>query len=552
MSTEEKFNPLSLITAKYLFNEDLSDVTFVVLNDETGEKETIFGHKFILADNCPYFKNLFYGESKSEKAILINKSVKIMKPLLEYVYTKKIAEEIGFETSLSLCELAMEMKYDSLFIYIFGKGLSERIIDTEITIENISIIYFISKKFSLESVVQRCNRFVESNAKDIIGDKLFTKLEIFVARKVVREAVKVMDNVEVFKAIANRIESVGADNSAILLKLLNLTKIDQKNFAKFIRPTKLINDYEYFAAFWTEDTDRDLPSTTNKRETDSKRKSVVSVQHSTHKRVKHELTDVRVSIEPLVPATEQTAKNQSSVVSNVKETRRKSDAFMFPDKGETVVFEFKEAITGNCLKFALSEERIYSFDVHVGSDAKKLKAIAQYAVGIGKQKFIFNEMDVKFVKITSLSNAIKIQLIPESLKILSSEKTTKYQLLRPTKNMLCSSLISREMIFDVPKGRTPRTAENFVYQVLRYPCYVNSIALYFKRKPSQSLDVFIKEDLSASFESVYRQTPSQFKPLIVRFELKRVFVIKIRSNDLNKIITKVECPATETADSDYE
>ncbi|RWS21490.1 BTB/POZ domain-containing protein 9-like protein [Leptotrombidium deliense] len=249
-STEDKFNSSYLTTAKYLFNKDLSDVTFVALNEETGEKETIFGHKLILADNCLYFKNLFYGESNGETSILNNKSIKIMKPLLEYVYTKKIAEEIGFETALSLCELAIDMNYDALITSIFDKYLSERIIDIEITIENIPVIYFMSKKFSLASVVQRCNCFIEKHAEEIVSNKFFAKLDIFDAVKVVREAVKVMDNIEVFKAIVNRVESVSSDNSVILLRLLNLRTIDQENFAKFIRPTKLIDDDEYFAAFW--------------------------------------------------------------------------------------------------------------------------------------------------------------------------------------------------------------------------------------------------------------------------------------------------------------
>ncbi|RWS23075.1 BTB/POZ domain-containing protein 9-like protein [Leptotrombidium deliense] len=255
-------------TAKYLFNEHLSDITFEALNDETGEMETIVAHKFILAGNCAYFRNLFY-ESNGGNVVLNNKSVRIMKLLFEYIYTKKIAEELGFETTLQLCELAKEMKYDELLKYICHEHLSQSIIDGEITIKNMSLIYFLWKKLSLKSMGQCCNRFLKSNAKQIINDKLFSELDIYDEIKVLVEAVKVMDNDEVFNAIFNQIELIREDKSALLLKLVDLRKFDQQKFEKYIRDYKLIEEFykntysKSFAAFRNEQTMHEHISTTS-------------------------------------------------------------------------------------------------------------------------------------------------------------------------------------------------------------------------------------------------------------------------------------------------
>lgn len=158
-------------TAQYLgelwLNTQRSDVTFLIENEE------LPAHRLILASR-EYFCALLYGPyaESTQKVIKLEGPAAPFKALLKYIYFDYIIlSELKCEEIVRVLALAQMYGFSEL------TGSIEKYIEKDIiTMETVGSVLELSQLLSLDSVIEMCFKFLDTNASNFLQHDSFTAL----------------------------------------------------------------------------------------------------------------------------------------------------------------------------------------------------------------------------------------------------------------------------------------------------------------------------------------------------------------------------------------
>ncbi|RWS02098.1 BTB/POZ domain-containing protein 9-like protein [Dinothrombium tinctorium] len=232
----------SEIMSKLYLNEELCDIRFVV------EGETIAANKAILAASCEYFRIQLFGEtneSRKKEIVLTGTPKDAFKPIVKFIYTGRIEiRKMDTDHLISLLSLSHEYQFRRLLHWLEAKFEQERII-----FDNINKVFKISSLYEIDSLLEKCWRFIESNAKEIVEDKtIFTSFSFKLVDQIVCRETFIADEIDIFKALMEWKKSYPECDITSVLANIRWDQISLENFHQYVRPFGVFTDTQYIDA----------------------------------------------------------------------------------------------------------------------------------------------------------------------------------------------------------------------------------------------------------------------------------------------------------------
>ena len=182
----------------FMFNNELlSDVKFVVgsLNGESGRREVIPAHKFVLSISSPVFFAMFHG-NMAETSNLIELPDCDFESLLEffrYLYSDEV--KLSGTNVLQVLYLANKYMVPSL------ANKCTEYLQNSLDAGNVLSILPLAQKFEEEELVEHCWELIDKNTYDIVSSDEFVDLDKCLVESIVaRESLNVRE-VDLFKAV---------------------------------------------------------------------------------------------------------------------------------------------------------------------------------------------------------------------------------------------------------------------------------------------------------------------------------------------------------------
>ena len=178
-------------------NELLSDVKFVVgsLNGESGRREVIPAHKFVLSISSPVFLAMFHG-NMAETSNLIELPDCDYESLLEffrYLYSDEV--KLSGTNVLRILYLANKYMVPSL------ANKCTEYLQNSLDAGNVFSILPLAQKFEEEELVEHCWDLIDKNTEDIVRSDEFVNLDKCLVESIVqRESLNIRE-FDLFKAL---------------------------------------------------------------------------------------------------------------------------------------------------------------------------------------------------------------------------------------------------------------------------------------------------------------------------------------------------------------
>ena len=182
----------------FMFNNELlSDVKFVVgsLNGESGRREVIPAHKFVLSISSPVFLAMFHG-NMAETSNLIELPDCDYESLLEffrYLYSDDV--KLSGTNVLQVLYLANKYMVPSL------ANRCTEYLQNSLDAGNVFSILPLAQKFEEEELVEHCWDLIDKNTEDIVRSDEFVDLDKCLVESIVqRESLNIRE-FDLFKAV---------------------------------------------------------------------------------------------------------------------------------------------------------------------------------------------------------------------------------------------------------------------------------------------------------------------------------------------------------------
>ena len=178
-------------------NELLSDVKFVVgsLNGESGRKEVIPAHKFVLSISSPVFLVMFHGNI-AETSNLIELPDCDYESLLEF-FRYLYSDEVKLSETNVLQVLYLANKY---MVPSLANKCTEYL-QNNLDAANVFSVLPLAQKFEEEQLVQHCWELIDKNTEDIVRSDEFAGLDKCLVEGIVqRESLNIRE-FDLFKAV---------------------------------------------------------------------------------------------------------------------------------------------------------------------------------------------------------------------------------------------------------------------------------------------------------------------------------------------------------------
>ena len=178
-------------------NELLSDVKFVVgsLNGESGRREVIPAHKFVLSISSPVFLAMFHG-NMAETSNLIELPDCDYESLLEffrYLYSDDV--KLSGTNVLQVLYLANKYMVPSL------ANRCTEYLQNSLDAGNVFSILPLAQTFEEEELVEHCWDLIDKNTEDIVRSDEFVDLDKCLVESIVqRESLNIRE-FDLFKAV---------------------------------------------------------------------------------------------------------------------------------------------------------------------------------------------------------------------------------------------------------------------------------------------------------------------------------------------------------------
>jgi len=173
----------------FMFNNELlSDVKFVAgsLNSESGRREVISAHKFVLSISSPVFLAMFHG-NMAETSNFIELPVCDYESLLEffrYLYSDEV--KLSGTNVLQVLYLANKYMVPSL------ADKCTEYLQNSLDVANVFSVLPLAQKCEKEELVEHCWDVIDKNTEDIVRSDEFTELDKCLVENVVqRESLNV-------------------------------------------------------------------------------------------------------------------------------------------------------------------------------------------------------------------------------------------------------------------------------------------------------------------------------------------------------------------------
>ncbi|RWR98906.1 BTB/POZ domain-containing protein 9-like protein, partial [Dinothrombium tinctorium] len=230
------------IMSKLYLNEELCDIWFVV------EDETIAANKAILAASCEYFRTQLFGgtnESKKKEIVLKDTPKDAFKSIVKFIYTGRIEiRKMDTDHFLSLLSLSHEYQFRRLLHWLEAKFDEERM-----TFGNINKVFKIASLYELNSLLEKCWRFIERNAKKIVeNETIFTSFSFELVDQIVCRKTFIANEIDIFKALMAWKKSNPKYNITSVLANIRWNQITAQNFHRYVRPFRVFTDTQYIDA----------------------------------------------------------------------------------------------------------------------------------------------------------------------------------------------------------------------------------------------------------------------------------------------------------------
>ena len=184
----------------FMFNNELlSDVKFVVgsLNGESGRREVIPAHKFVLSISSPVFLAMFHG-NMAETSNLIELPDCDYESLLEffrYLYSDEV--KLSGTNVLQVLYLANKYMVPSL------ANKCTEYLESSLDAANVFSILPLAQKFEEQELVEHCWELIDKNTADIVRSGEFADLDKCLVESIVqRESLNVTE-FDLFRAVAH-------------------------------------------------------------------------------------------------------------------------------------------------------------------------------------------------------------------------------------------------------------------------------------------------------------------------------------------------------------
>ena len=182
----------------FMFNNELlSDVKFVVgsLNGESGRREVIPAHKFVLSISSPVFLAMFHG-NMAETSNLIELPDCDYESLLEffrYLYSDDV--KLSGTNVLQVLYLANKYMVPSL------ANRCTEYLQNSLDAGNVFSILPLAQTFEEEELVEHCWDLIDKNTEDIVRSDEFVDLDKCLVESIVqRESLNIRE-FDLFKAV---------------------------------------------------------------------------------------------------------------------------------------------------------------------------------------------------------------------------------------------------------------------------------------------------------------------------------------------------------------
>ncbi|XP_074599560.1 BTB/POZ domain-containing protein 6-B-like [Brevipalpus obovatus] len=182
--------------AKYLLNEDVADVHFLVTKDDKKVYERVPAHKFILAAGSCVFKAMFYGSlsnpghneihlSDIEYSALLN--------LLKYLYL----DEADISPSNLVATLYAAKKYQVVNL----EKVCVNYLSWSLSSENVLLVLSQAILFDEKYLVERCWSKIEENITDVIEASTFESTDYNTLVLLLERNGLALKEIDLFKAV---------------------------------------------------------------------------------------------------------------------------------------------------------------------------------------------------------------------------------------------------------------------------------------------------------------------------------------------------------------
>ena len=181
-----------------LNNDRLSDVKFVPANSnvESGSKQVILAHKFILAIGSPVFEAMFYGELAETKDTieLPDCDNEGLLELFRYMYS----DEVNLSGSNVMGVLYLAKKY-------MVPSLTDKCMEylkEKLDPSNVFIILPFAQKYEDKTLVDRCWNVIDEQAEAAVNSDGFEMIEKSLLEGVITRDNLIIEEVILFQAVA--------------------------------------------------------------------------------------------------------------------------------------------------------------------------------------------------------------------------------------------------------------------------------------------------------------------------------------------------------------
>ncbi|XP_037805153.1 BTB/POZ domain-containing protein 6-like isoform X1 [Penaeus monodon] len=159
-----------------------SDCTFIVGN-ENNQKQTLRGHRLILAMSSPVFEAMFYGgmaEKEDKPVEILDVQPEAFKALLQYIYS----DEINLQSFDQVCEICYAAKK-----YMIPALVEQctKFIWSDLHPGNMCRAYEFARLFEEPSLMDKCLQILHSKTELVIKDASFEEIEATTLRTILQQ-----------------------------------------------------------------------------------------------------------------------------------------------------------------------------------------------------------------------------------------------------------------------------------------------------------------------------------------------------------------------------
>lgn len=183
--------------SQMLTNSLLSDVSFVVVDDEASRSEPIPAHKYILAISSPVFFAMFYGEiaEKSQSIDIPDSDKDSFVQFLSFLYTDKCTS-LTMDSVSRVFYLAKKYMVPALISHCIDFLIKN------LTAQNVFSILPLALQFEESQLVNKCWNIVEIQCTEAITSEDFLLVSHSILKELLNRDTLDVQEITLFKACA--------------------------------------------------------------------------------------------------------------------------------------------------------------------------------------------------------------------------------------------------------------------------------------------------------------------------------------------------------------